>query len=113
LSSPSRSARRCAAPYALSRKKPGAEKEWGFVDDAAPYWGLGPDRVTGIRPIMNTLRSMLLAAFVLKRFGRRHLPPSLPRLSVGIEDDEDLWADLDSAMRSAATRRPAARKILK
>ena len=31
-----------------------------------------------------------------------HLPPSLLRLSVGIEDGDDLWADVDSAIRSAA-----------
>jgi cystathionine gamma-synthase len=34
--------------------------------------------------------------------GQEHLPPSLLRLSVGIEDAEDLWADLDEAIRSAA-----------
>ncbi|MET0397605.1 MAG: PLP-dependent transferase [Longimicrobiaceae bacterium] len=34
--------------------------------------------------------------------GQEHLPPSLLRLSVGIENAEDLWADLDSAIRSAA-----------
>lgn len=34
--------------------------------------------------------------------GQTHLPPSLLRLSVGIEDAEDLWADLDHAIRSAA-----------
>jgi cystathionine gamma-synthase len=34
--------------------------------------------------------------------GQGHLPPSLLRLSVGIEDAEDLWDDLDSAIRSAA-----------
>jgi cystathionine gamma-synthase len=34
--------------------------------------------------------------------GQEHLPPSLLRLSVGIEDAEDLWADLDSALRAAA-----------
>ncbi len=34
--------------------------------------------------------------------GQAHLPPSLLRLSVGIEDAEDLWADLDAAIRSAA-----------
>ena len=34
--------------------------------------------------------------------GQGHLPPSLLRLSVGIEDAEDLWADLDSALRSSA-----------
>lgn len=33
--------------------------------------------------------------------GQGHLPPSLLRLSVGIEDAEDLWADLDSAIRAA------------
>jgi cystathionine gamma-synthase len=34
--------------------------------------------------------------------GQRHLPPSLLRLSVGIEDADDLWVDLDSAICSAA-----------
>lgn len=34
--------------------------------------------------------------------GQGHLPPSLLRLGVGIEEAEDLWADLDSAVRSAA-----------
>ena len=34
--------------------------------------------------------------------GQEHLPPSLLRLSVGIEDAEDLWSDLDSAISSAA-----------
>jgi cystathionine beta-lyase/cystathionine gamma-synthase len=28
-----------------------------------------------------------------------HLPPSLLRLSVGIENAESLWADLDQALR--------------
>ena len=34
--------------------------------------------------------------------GQEHLPPSLLRLSVGIENAEDLWADLDAAI--AATK---------
>ncbi|MCC6904511.1 MAG: PLP-dependent transferase [Anaerolineae bacterium] len=34
--------------------------------------------------------------------GQGHLPPSLLRLSVGIEDADDLWDDLDSAIRTAA-----------
>lgn len=34
--------------------------------------------------------------------GQEHLPPSLLRLSVGIEHADDLWADLDSAMRGTA-----------
>jgi cystathionine gamma-synthase len=32
--------------------------------------------------------------------GQEHLPPSLLRLSVGIEDAEDLWRDLDRAMQA-------------
>src|SRR5690606_36563621 len=34
--------------------------------------------------------------------GQEHLPPSMLRLSVGIEDADDLWNDLDQAIRSAA-----------
>jgi len=34
--------------------------------------------------------------------GQDHLPPSLLRLSVGIEQVDDLWVDLDSAMRAVA-----------
>ncbi len=33
--------------------------------------------------------------------GQEHLPPSLLRLSVGIENAEDLWRDLDRALRAA------------
>ena len=33
--------------------------------------------------------------------GQQHLPPSLLRLSVGIEAVEDLWKDLDRALRDA------------
>jgi hypothetical protein len=33
--------------------------------------------------------------------GQEHLPPMRLRLSVGIEAVEDLWADLDRALRSA------------
>lgn len=32
--------------------------------------------------------------------GQEHVPPALVRLSVGIENLEDLWADLDSALKS-------------
>jgi cystathionine gamma-synthase len=34
--------------------------------------------------------------------GQEHLPPSLLRLSVGIEDVDDLWRDLDAALRSVS-----------
>jgi cystathionine gamma-synthase len=30
--------------------------------------------------------------------GQEHLPPTLLRLSVGCENVEDLWSDLDSAL---------------
>jgi cystathionine gamma-synthase len=33
--------------------------------------------------------------------GQEHLPPSLLRLSVGLEDADDLWHDLDAAINSA------------
>jgi cystathionine gamma-synthase len=36
--------------------------------------------------------------------GESHLPPGLLRLSVGIEDVEDLWADLDQAIGLATGR---------
>jgi cystathionine gamma-synthase len=38
--------------------------------------------------------------------GQEHLPPSLLRLSVGIEDADDLWADLDQALRRGAIAAP-------
>lgn len=34
--------------------------------------------------------------------GQGHLPPSLLRISVGIEDADDLWSDLDLAIRCGA-----------
>ncbi len=34
--------------------------------------------------------------------GQDHLPPSLLRFSVGIEDPEDLWRDLESSLRPIA-----------
>jgi cystathionine gamma-synthase len=36
--------------------------------------------------------------------GQQHLPPSMIRLSVGIEDPEDLWGDLDQALLNAVKR---------
>lgn len=36
--------------------------------------------------------------------GQEHLPPSLLRLSVGIEEVEDLWADLSGALGEGPTR---------
>jgi len=36
--------------------------------------------------------------------GQEHLPPSLLRLSVGIENAEELWSDLDRALIDAASK---------
>jgi cystathionine gamma-synthase len=33
--------------------------------------------------------------------GQEHVPPGLLRMSVGLEDVEDLWADLDRAVADA------------
>jgi cystathionine gamma-synthase len=42
--------------------------------------------------------------------GEEGLPPGLLRLSVGIEDAEDLWSDLAQALESAVSReRPFSR----
>lgn len=35
--------------------------------------------------------------------GQEHIPPSLLRLSVGIEHVDDLWSDLEAAMAAAST----------
>jgi cystathionine gamma-synthase len=35
--------------------------------------------------------------------GQEHLPSALPRLGVGIEAVEDLWSDLDRALRHGTT----------
>jgi cystathionine gamma-synthase len=35
--------------------------------------------------------------------GQEHLPPALLRLSVGIEAVEDLWTDLDRALRNTTS----------
>ena len=37
--------------------------------------------------------------------GQEHLPPSLLRLSVGIENAEELWSDLDQALSIAASHK--------
>lgn len=49
------------------------------------------------------LRAAGAAAYGWKTRRLVHIcaPPSLLRLSVGIEDADDLWSDLDSAIRSA------------
>jgi len=36
--------------------------------------------------------------------GQERIPPSLIRFSVGCEDVEDLWADLDQALGSTSSR---------
>jgi cystathionine gamma-synthase len=42
--------------------------------------------------------------------GQHHLPPTLLRLSVGIEHVEDLWRDLDQALHAATSAGGEARR---
>jgi len=42
-----------------------------------------------------------------KLAGQEHVPPGLLRLSVGIEHVDDLWADLDGALRTAMRVAPS------
>jgi hypothetical protein len=57
-------------------------------------------------PLLNARRSSDLKGGVETTMERRsahegqeHIPPGLIRMSVGCEDVEDLWRDLDAALR--------------
>ena len=59
---------------------------------------------TGLRLIQHATSLGAVESTIERRAsvpGQEHLPPSLLRLSVGIEAAEDLWADLDRALRVA------------
>ncbi len=64
------------------------------------------DRVTAALRLIQTATSLGSVESTIERRaripGQQHLPPSMLRLSVGIEALEDLWADLDHALRAAA-----------
>ncbi|MDQ0589953.1 trans-sulfuration enzyme family protein [Variovorax paradoxus] len=71
----------------------------------------GPDFADGVCKNVRLIRHATSLGAVESTMERRaaipgqgHLPPSLLRLSVGIEDADDLWSDLDSAIRSAALK---------
>lgn len=56
---------------------------------------------TGLRLIQHATSLGAVESTIERRAsvpGQEHLPPSLLRLSVGIENVEDLWADLDHAL---------------
>lgn len=60
---------------------------------------------TGLRLIQHATSLGSVESTIERRAGipgQEHLPPTLLRLSVGIEAVEDLWADLDGALREAA-----------
>ena len=62
---------------------------------------------TGLRLIQHATSLGSVESTVERRArnpGQEHLPPTLLRLSVGIEAVEDLWADLDRALRNVSTR---------
>jgi cystathionine gamma-synthase len=59
---------------------------------------------TGLRLIQHATSLGSVESTIERRAGipgQEHLPPTLLRLSVGIEAVEDLWADLDRALREA------------
>jgi len=60
---------------------------------------------TGLRVIQHATSLGAVESTIERRAGipgQEHLPPTLLRLSVGIEGVEDLWNDLDQALRKAA-----------
>jgi cystathionine gamma-synthase len=64
-----------------------AEKVCQFVEIITPGTSLG-----GVETLIER-RGRLI--------GESHLPPTLLRLSVGLEDPDDLWRDLDEALDRA------------
>lgn len=60
---------------------------------------------TGLRLIQHATSLGAVESTIERRAsipGQEHLPPGLLRLSVGIEAVQDLWEDLDRALRNAA-----------
>ena len=60
---------------------------------------------TGLRLIQHATSLGAVESTIERRAaipGQEHLPPSLLRLSVGVEAVDDLWSDLDGALRRAA-----------
>ncbi len=60
---------------------------------------------TGLRLVQHATSLGAVESTIERRAsvpGQEHLPPTLLRLSVGIEAVEDVWADLDRALRNAA-----------
>jgi cystathionine gamma-synthase len=66
----------------------------------------GADAVTGAVRLATAGTSLGGVETLIERRGRwageQALPPGLLRLSVGIEDVDDLWRDLDAALRTVA-----------
>ncbi|HET7523535.1 MAG TPA: PLP-dependent transferase, partial [Acidimicrobiales bacterium] len=64
------------------------------------------ERVVGAVRLLTPATSLGGVESLLERRGRwereGHLPPGLIRLSVGIEDVEDIWSDLDQALRTVS-----------
>lgn len=62
------------------------------------------DRVCGALDLIQHATSLGAVETTIERraavHGQEHLPPGLLRLSVGIEAIDDLWADLDRALRA-------------
>jgi cystathionine gamma-synthase len=65
------------------------------------------EAVAGTVQLMTPATSLGGVETLIERRGRwegeQHLPPSLLRLSVGIEAVEDLWSDLDRALSQSVS----------
>lgn len=113
-------ARRLAAhPLVAEVRHPGLPDDPGHTRAAAQMDGFGA--IVGLRPLGGTAAADAVAAAVRlwvpatslggvesslerrRRFATESetVPQDLLRLSVGIEDLEDLWSDLDQALRAA------------
>ncbi|MBO0899910.1 PLP-dependent transferase [Cellulomonas sp. zg-ZUI222] len=120
-------ARRLAAhAHVVEVRYPGLPDDPGHLRAAAQMDGFGA--ILGVRPVGGAGGADALVAAVRlwvpatslggvestlerrRRFATESptVPDDLVRLSVGIEDVEDLWADLDAALAAAARTRSAA-----
>lgn len=74
--------------------------------DVAPNAAATADAVTASLRLIQPATSLGSVESTIERRaripGQQHLPPGMLRLSVGIEALEDLWDDLDQALRAAA-----------
>lgn len=72
--------------------------------DVAGHWSAADAVCAGLELVQHATSLGAVESTIERRAGiagQEHLPQTLLRLSVGIENVEDLWADLDRAIRRA------------